>query len=187
MILNLGDLRYYLKKDRERYSHSKVPLWIRRLIGDEEAIALHFLRVLRFLEYFINTSGQKNGGVIGSVLWLKHRRQRIRYGIHIAPNKVGPGLKIYHFSGGIYLNVEKMGEGCSVSSGVICGNKHNDNTCRPIIGNNVQLTVGVKVIGKVYIGDNSIVGPNSVVVKDVLSNTIVSGVPAKFLKDISNH
>ena len=53
---------------------------------------------------------------------------------------------------------------------------------RPIIGNNVSLTVGSMVIGKVTIGDNVTVAPNSVVIKDVPSNCVVSGVPAKIIK-----
>lgn len=52
----------------------------------------------------------------------------------------------------------------------------------PTIGDNVEITVGAKVIGKVSVGDNVIIAPNSVVVKDVPSNTIVSGVPAKIIK-----
>lgn len=51
-----------------------------------------------------------------------------------------------------------------------------------VIGNNVELCVGAKVIGKVCIGDNVIVAPNAVVIHDVPSNSIVGGVPAKILK-----
>ena len=50
------------------------------------------------------------------------------------------------------------------------------------IGNNVSLLIGCKVIGKVTIGDNSVVAPNSVVVKDVPENCVVSGVPAKIIR-----
>lgn len=182
MIKNIHDLKYYLKRDKECYPKSRFPLWIRRLLGEEEAISLHFLQTLRLLEYFINKTNRKDGGIFGGILWIIHKRQRIKYGIHIQPNKVGPGLRIYHFGGGVYLNVKSMGEGCSVSTGVVCGNKDNDNSCVPTIGNNVQITVGSKIIGDVYIGDNSIIAPNSVVVKDVLPNSIVTGIPAHFLK-----
>lgn len=51
-----------------------------------------------------------------------------------------------------------------------------------MIGNNVDLSVGCKVIGGVNIGDNVIVAPNTVVVKDIPANAIVSGVPAQILK-----
>lgn len=39
-----------------------------------------------------------------------------------------------------------------------------------------------KIIGKIKIGDNAVVCPNSVVIKDVPANAIVSGVPAQIVK-----
>jgi len=76
-----------------------------------------------------------------------------------------------------------MGNYCVANSGVVVGVKTGvDNA--PIIGNNVELATGCKVIGKVVIGDNAIVAPNSVVVKDVEAGTVVSGVPAKYLKTV---
>lgn len=50
-----------------------------------------------------------------------------------------------------------------------------------IIGDNVDLTIGSKIIGGVTIGNNVIVAPNSVVVKNVPDNAVVSGVPARIL------
>ena len=46
----------------------------------------------------------------------------------------------------------------------------------------VELTLGCKVIGGITIGNNVIVAPNSVVVKDVPDNSVVSGVPARTIK-----
>ena len=183
MIQSKEDLKEYLSLDAARYDASRIPLLIRMLIGDEEAHAICFLKVLRLLEYRINTSNKMSGGFSGMILWFIHRRQRLKYGIHIAPNKVEAGLKIYHYAGGIYLNINKMGKNCSVTSGVVCGNKNNDNTLRPTIGDNVDLTVGCKIIGNINIGDNVLVAPNSVVVKDIPNNTVVSGIPAVFLKN----
>ena len=74
-----------------------------------------------------------------------------------------------------------MGYYCSANSGVVVGNKDSQDN-RATIGNNVGIAVGAKIIGKVTIGDNSIIAPNAVVVKDVAANTIVGGVPARVLK-----
>ena len=183
MIRNKADLMTYLHADKSRYIYSSRPLWFRLFVtSDEEAKAILFLKVLRHLEYHINISGNPTGGIYGLFLWFVYRRLRSRYKIYIEPNTVGPGLRIYHFAGGIYLNIERMGAHCSVSTGVVCGNKNDDNQLRPTIGNNVQLATGAKVIGKVTVGDNSFVAPNSVVVKDVESNAVVSGVPARLIK-----
>lgn len=53
-----------------------------------------------------------------------------------------------------------------------------------IIGNNVGFGPGVKVLGKVTIGDNCFIAANAVVVKDMPANAIVGGVPAKIIKMI---
>lgn len=51
----------------------------------------------------------------------------------------------------------------------------------PIIGDNVMLFSGCKILGDVKIGNNVVVGANAVVVKDVPDNAVVAGVPAKVL------
>ena len=79
------------------------------------------------------------------------------------------------------MNCIKIGENFTVSSGVIIGKK-GDNEHRAVIGDNVELAIGAKVIGKVNIGNNVIVAPNSVVIKDVPSDVAVSGVPAVIIK-----
>ena len=56
-------------------------------------------------------------------------------------------------------------------------------TTSPIkIGNNVWIADKVTILKGVTIGDNVIIGANSLVNKDVQSNSIVGGVPAKLIK-----
>lgn len=50
------------------------------------------------------------------------------------------------------------------------------------IGNNVWIGKGVFIKGGVIIGDNAVIGANSVVTKDIESNTIVGGIPAKVIR-----
>lgn len=52
-----------------------------------------------------------------------------------------------------------------------------------VIGDNVWLGNNVCVLPGVKIGDNSVVGANSVVTKNIPSNTVVAGVPAKIIKE----
>ena len=103
--------------------------------------------------------------------------------VHIPINVVGKGFRISHYVGGVIVNCFSIGNFCSVASGVVVGNKDTQKN-RATIGNHVKLTLGVKIIGKVVIGDNVIVAPNSVVVKDVEPNSVVSGIPAKMIKKI---
>lgn len=69
----------------------------------------------------------------------------------------------------------------AVRESFVVGNKGSQDN-RAIIGNNVGLTIGCKVIGKVVLGNNVIVAPNSVVIKNIPDNAVVSGVPAKIIK-----
>jgi len=52
------------------------------------------------------------------------------------------------------------------------------------IGNNVWLADKVSILKGVTIGDNVIIGANSVVTKDIPSNCIAAGIPAKVIKNI---
>ena len=53
----------------------------------------------------------------------------------------------------------------------------------PIIGDNVEICAGARILGPVRIGNNVIIGANAVVVKDVPDNCIVAGVPAHIIKE----
>lgn len=54
------------------------------------------------------------------------------------------------------------------------------------IGNRVWVGEGVRIMKGVTIGDNSIIGSKSVVVKDVPPDCIVSGNPAKIIRNINS-
>ena len=61
--------------------------------------------------------------------------------------------------------------------------KRKDIIPAPIqIGENVWIGSNSVVVGGVTIGDNAIIAAGSVVTKDVDANTVVGGVPAKFIK-----
>jgi acetyltransferase-like isoleucine patch superfamily enzyme len=62
---------------------------------------------------------------------------------------------------------------------------HGRNDLIPTIGNNVSLGLNVTIIGKVTIGDNVIIGAGSVVVKDIPSNCVAAGNPAKVIRFIN--
>ena len=65
--------------------------------------------------------------------------------------------------------------------------RHKSGNARPIIiGNNVWIGGHVAIVGGVEIGDNSIIAAGSVVLKNVPSNTIVGGNPAKIIRSITD-
>ena len=58
-------------------------------------------------------------------------------------------------------------------------------TCKPVhIGKRAWIGAGATILPGVTIGDNAVVGAGSVVTKDVEPNTMVAGVPAKFIKNV---
>lgn len=99
--------------------------------------------------------------------------------LYIESKTIGGGLFIQHGFSTI-ISAEKIGENFWVNQQVTIGYK--DNTRAPIIGNNVTITSGAKVLGAITIKDNVTVGANAVVVKDVLDNVIVGGIPARIIK-----
>jgi len=51
-----------------------------------------------------------------------------------------------------------------------------------VVGSNVWIGYGACVLRGVSVGDNAVIGTNSVVTKDVPANAIVGGVPARILR-----
>lgn len=50
-----------------------------------------------------------------------------------------------------------------------------------VIGDNVSIGAGAKIVGPVKIGNNVTIGANSVVTKDIESDSIVAGIPARLV------
>lgn len=53
----------------------------------------------------------------------------------------------------------------------------------PTINDNVIIGAGAKVLGNITIGNNSKIGANSVILKDVPENSVAVGIPGKILKN----
>ena len=99
--------------------------------------------------------------------------------LFIEARNVGGGLYIQHgFS--TMIAAESIGENCWINQQVTIGYK--DNTRAPIIGDDVMITCGAKVLGNITVGNGAIIGANAVVVKDVAPNAVMGGIPARVLK-----
>lgn len=91
---------------------------------------------------------------------------------------VGHNFVIDHFGGIVISGYAKFGDNCRIRNGVVVGLRRIDEKIAPIIGNNVDIGAGAKLLGSIRIGDNVRIGANAVVLCDVPDNSIAVGVPA---------
>ncbi len=54
----------------------------------------------------------------------------------------------------------------------------------PIVGNNIIIGAGAKLLGPVIVGENTKIGAGTILTKDVPSNSVVVGNPGKVIKRI---
>ena len=114
------------------------------------------------------------------------------YGTHISV-----GTQFYANHGCTILDGAKVtiGDNCLLAPHVVISTVNHPldvdlrvkgyEIAKPIyIGHNVWLGANVTVLGGVTIGDNVVVGAGSVVTKDLPSNTVCLGSPAKPVKEI---
>lgn len=93
------------------------------------------------------------------------------------------GLNCFHPFATV-INAKSIGENFEFRNGLTIGNKNNDNKLIPSIGNNVVVGANVCIIGNIIIGDNVIIGAGSVVVKDIPSDSVAAGNPARVIKQL---
>lgn len=147
----------------------------------------------------------RNWGAQGFWVMLVYRFGRWRYGVRPAPLRkalsllyhilfklvqiltgiefpceieVGKNFIIDHFGGIVVSGYARFGDNCRIRNGVVIGLQRVEDKVAPIIGNNVDIGTGAKLLGRIRVGDNSCIGANAVVLGDVPPNSIAVGVPA---------
>ena len=106
-------------------------------------------------------------------------------GVYIpARAKIGKGFVIHNFSG-IFISEGMIGRNCTVQQGVTIGgirpNIWKGTPRPPRIADGVYIGAGAKILGDITIGNNVVVGANSVVITDIPDNCTVMGIPARIV------
>ncbi|MDD5005272.1 MAG: serine O-acetyltransferase [Candidatus Omnitrophica bacterium] len=109
---------------------------------------------------------------------------RFLTGIEIHPAaQIGKSLFIDHGMGVVIGETTIVGDNVTLYQGVTLGGTGKEKGKRhPTIGNNVVIGTGAKVLGNISVGDNSYVGANAVVIKDVPPDSTAVGVPARITR-----
>ena len=95
---------------------------------------------------------------------------------------IGAGLRLPHPMGIIIAPNTCIGEDCDLYADVRLVLAHG-NKQGPRLGRHVFLGDGAKVVGAVTVGDDAVIGVSSVVTKDIPSNVVAVGVPAKVITE----
>jgi serine O-acetyltransferase len=111
--------------------------------------------------------------------WM-FRRCRNHYGIEVPYSaRIGRRVVIEHQSGIVIHGNSEIGDECIIRQGCTLGNKSLDRpNDAPKLGKRVNIGAGAKILGAVTVGDDAIIGANSVVLKDVPPGMIAVGLPA---------
>lgn len=95
--------------------------------------------------------------------------------------RVGGGVIFFHPVGVVVGPHVTLGKNCTFQQGVTLGGKggrRSDPRDSPVLGDDVALGSGAKVVGPVHVGDRARIGANAVVTKDIPSDCIAVGIPA---------
>ena len=112
--------------------------------------------------------------LIPSILW---RRTIRRWGLDIVPSvPIGPGLYVAHPVGTVVM-ARGLGRNVSLITGITVGMRNSHEF--PLIGNNVTIGAGARVLGGIVVADGATIGANAVVIDDVPPGVTMVGIPAK--------
>lgn len=117
------------------------------------------------------------GSVLSRILW----RFSLTSGCHISvAAEIQPGLSMPHATGVVIGEGAKIGKGVTIYQNVTIGTSGAQRGY-PTIEDGVTIYAGAVVVGAVSVGQGAVIGANAVVIRDVPSNGIAVGVPARFI------
>mgnify|MGYP000906258806 CR=1 FL=1 len=156
------------KNDYLRYYPSDVEMSIIKIKQRLELVGILLYRISR--EYFLKGNSKCD---YYSLLGRFLSGFEIYYSAEI-----GNGLRINHGIGTVIGARVKIGDNCLIHQNITLGDK---NSGRPTIGNNITIYSGAKILGDIHIGDGSIIGANSVCLKNAPAGSVLVGIPSKLI------
>jgi serine O-acetyltransferase len=177
--MTAADLRHLWYADLYRYGPTTPRAFVRALVNEP---GYRYAFGMRLAAYARSNSGPAFAVLAFSArLWV--RSMRFRFGVDLpASTKVGPGLYMNHPSGIVVHSDAVIGRNCNLSQDVTLGEANRGrNAGFPVVGDGVYIGPGAKIVGAVHVGDDSAIGANCVVTKDVPPSSVVVGVPGRVI------
>ena len=108
---------------------------------------------------------------------------RIKFGFQVDLGvEIGEGFYIGHIGTIIIENGTTLGSNCNIAHNVsICQISVNGIKGYPTLGDKVWVGTGSVIVGKIMIGSNVLISPNTFINFDIPDNSIVIGNPAKVI------
>lgn len=178
MINTKRDYKNWTNYEKEQYKKIGYKGKLHAFILSSEVDYIYeYVRLLRIDEYLTNIRSKN----IIRKMFVRRKRNRLglRLGMFIPINVFEKGLLIYHSNGIVVNKLAKVGENCKIHGDVCIGNNGITEEA-PVLGNNIDIGIGAKIIGNVKIADNNIIAANAVVTKSFEeTNGKLVGVPAR--------
>ena len=178
MIKNKKELKKIISYEKQLYRRIGYKNTLNSIISNSEiGYIFRYIKLLRMDEYYSNT----NKKIRRNIIRRRRNKLGLLLGMNIPINTFQEGLLIYHSNGNVVNKNARVGKNCKIHGNICIGNNGiSEDT--PIIGDNVDIGIGAKIIGKVQIANNIRIGANSVVTKSFTKeNTVIAGIPAKVI------
>lgn len=175
MIKTRQELKSVLAYEKKLYPNSMADI----ITNDQRTYNWKYIKLLRKTEYHYNN---RKGSLHHKIMYIWYRKRKnllgAKIGVEIWENSFDKGLVIHH-NGSIVVNRDcRIGMNCELHGDNCLGNAGFGANC-PTLGNNVNVGVGAKIIGKITIADGIKIGANAVVNKSFLEENItIVGIPA---------
>lgn len=173
MVQSKRDYLYYLEADRIALGEKRnrphfISIW-------EIDVIWKFQRLLRKAEYLHNC---KSTGLNKFYYkWIQYRlfRAQLKTGMSVPMNVFGPGLSIAHLGPIVINGFAKVGKNCRLHPFTTIGIDGRSSKVA-VVGDNVYLSNGCKLIGDIEIGNDIVIAAGAVVTKSFTEpNSVVGG------------
>lgn len=176
-------LLYYRHSPNKQLVDQDISRWAKELNIWSQNTETILIQLLRFHKQFRNIFYLRCNNIPNIIRTICKPDNSLILAEHNENNIVSGGAIYTIHAFGSIIRAKYIGHGCTFRQLTTIGTKATEKPMdAPTILNNVDFGANVVCIGDITIGNNSIIGAGSVVVKDVPDYAVVAGNPAKIIK-----